>query len=101
MLLAGIFVIKAENFSIEVFGERNQPFSALFADALKYEVQFEVHERFTKNDLDKSEQRINAMWVQIHTRETSRHKVNGELNIKQIKWTRQSRTPAQRTPSSN
>jgi hypothetical protein len=54
-----------ENLHIKSLDASENLFSALFSETLRYEASFEVHERFSRADLQKPGQAANALWVQI------------------------------------
>lgn len=64
---------------IEYKGSKLNPFYGIFAPTLKYEVSFEVYERFTKEDLEKPGQLENSLWVQIYHKRDYPKLIDGSI----------------------
>jgi len=54
------------NLAINYLGTKVNPIKGLICNTLKYEVSFEVYERFTREDLEQPGQLENRLWVNIY-----------------------------------
>ncbi len=52
--------------STEIYNHERSRLMAIFDNTKKYTIKYEATERFTRKDLQNPEQKINALWLQIH-----------------------------------
>ncbi len=69
-----------ENVKIHLIDSSYLIVPTLLKDSLRFRAEYEVTERFTKEDLRKKEQHINSLWVQIQHTKDYQKLMDGSLN---------------------